>query len=127
MALEDIAKALVKSCRKGKFMDVIEKYYADDIVSVEPVGNPQMPAEMTGIDQIRGKNKWFEENNEIHSCEVDGPFLGKGQFAVRMHIEITPKMSGKRVSMTEMALYTVKKGKIVREEFYYNAPSAPPG
>ena len=33
-------------------------------------------------------------------------------------------MTGQRVNMTEMALYTVEGGKIVREEFYYNAPGA---
>lgn len=36
--------------------------------------------------------------------------------------ETTFKPTGQRIGMREMALYTVKDGKIVREEFFYNAP-----
>jgi hypothetical protein len=80
-----------------------------------------MPAEQSGIDKIRAKGQWFEEGFQVHSVQVDGPFLGKGQFAVRFVMDVTQKASGKRFTMTEMGLYTVKKGKVVREEFYYNA------
>ena len=33
----------------------------------------------------------------------------------------TNKPSGKRMQMNEAAVYTVAKGKVVREEFYYHA------
>jgi ketosteroid isomerase-like protein len=124
MALADVASGLVKLCRKGKFLNAVDKYYSVDIVSIEPVDSPHMPAQQSGIEQIREKNKWFEDNFEVHSVQVDGPFLGKGQFAVRYVLEVTPKASGQRVTMNEMALYSVKNGKVVREEFYYNANSA---
>lgn len=120
MALADVANGLVNLCRQGKFMDAINQYYSADIVSVEPVGNPQMPAEMQGIDSIRGKNQWFTENNEVHGLQVDGPFVGDDQFAVRFNMEVTPKASGQRTKMTEVAVYTVKDDKVVKEEFYYH-------
>ncbi len=41
-----------------------------------------MPAEMQGINAIRGKNQWWLDNNEVHSAEVNGPFVGDRQFAV---------------------------------------------
>jgi SnoaL-like protein len=93
-----------------------------NIVSIEPVGSPEMPAEMNGIDAIRGKHQWWEENNEVHSMEVNGPYLGEGQFAVQYTFDATFKPTGQRNTLTEMALYTVKDGKIVREEFFYNVP-----
>ena len=123
MALADVASGIVKLCRKGKFLNAVDKYYSDDIVSVEPVDSPNMPAQQSGIDQVRAKNEWFERNFEVHSVQVDGPYLGKNQFAVRYTLEVTPKASGQRTTMNEMALYSVKKGKVVREEFYYNANS----
>jgi len=123
MALADVASGLVKLCRKGKFLQALDKYYSDDIVSVEPVDSPGMPAEQSGIDKIRAKGQWFEGNFEVHSVQVDGPYLGKGQFAARFIMDVTQKASGKRFTMSEMALYTVKKGKVVREEFYYTAMS----
>ena len=51
-------------------------------------------------------------------------YLGEGGVAVHFDLDITPKMTGQRANMTEMALYSVEDGKIVREEFYYNMPGA---
>ncbi len=103
-------------------MEVIDQYYSDNIVSVEPVGDQAMPAEMSGIDAVRGKNQWWVENHEVHGVTLDGPFVGDGQFAVRFTMDVTPKMTGQRTTMIEMALYTVVDDKITKEEFYYNAP-----
>ncbi len=122
MSAADIANGLVNLCRQGQFMEAIENYYSSDIFSVEPVGSPEMPAEMSGIDAIKGKNQWWVENHEVHGLEIDGPFVGDSQFAVRFKMDITPKASGRRMQMTEVGVYTVKDDKIVREEFYYNAP-----
>lgn len=119
-----VAQELVALCRAGRNLDAIEKLYSPRIVSIEPIGDENMPAEMAGIEAIRGKNQWWFENNEVHSHEVNGPFLGDGQFAVQYTFETTFKPSGQRMKMSEMALYTVKDGKIAREQFFYNAPGA---
>ncbi|HEY6089145.1 MAG TPA: nuclear transport factor 2 family protein, partial [Gemmatimonadaceae bacterium] len=64
------------------------------------------------------------DNNEVHSAAADGPFVGEGKFAVHFNYETTFKPTGKRQRMEEVALYTVKDGKIVREQFFYNPTSA---
>ena len=71
-------------------------------MSVEPIDSPQKPAEMRGIDVIRGKNERWVENNEIHKAEAIGPFLGEGQFAVRFDFDFTVKQSGQRMQLCEM-------------------------
>jgi ketosteroid isomerase-like protein len=119
-----IAHELVSLCRAGRNLEAINKFYSENIVSVEPVGNEQMPAEMKGIDAIRRKHDWWETNNEVHAAEVNGPFLGEDQFAVQYTWDATFKPTGQRAQMTEMALYTVKDGKIVREQFFYHMPGA---
>jgi hypothetical protein len=78
-----VAQELVALCRARRNLDAIDKLYSPKIVSIEPVGSPQMPAEMSGIDAIRGKNEWWFANNELHSTEANGPFVGEGQFAVQ--------------------------------------------
>jgi hypothetical protein len=83
-----------------------------------------MPAELRGIDAVRGKNDWWTANNELHSAEVNGPFVGDDQFAVQYTWDITFKPTGQRIKKTEMALYTVKDGKIVQEQFFYHTPAA---
>jgi hypothetical protein len=119
-----VAQELVSLCRVGRNADAIEKFYSPNIVSVEPVGNEAMPAEMKGIDAVRGKNEWWVANNELHSAAVNGPFVGDDQFAVQYTYDVTSKPTGQRMKINEMALYTVKDGKIVREQFFYHVPGA---
>ena len=114
-----IAEELVSLCRAGRNLDAINSFYSPDIVSVESMGNEAMPREVKGIDAIRGKHKWWNENNEVHSSTVEGPFVGEDKFAVYYSYDITFKPMEKRNTMEEMALYTVKDGKIVREQFFY--------
>jgi ketosteroid isomerase-like protein len=102
--------------------NMVPKTSTEEIPSTEPVGSPEMPAEMSGIDAIRGKHEWWEANNEVHSVEANGPLLGQDQFAVQFIFDATFKPTGQRQTMTEMALYTVKDGKIVEEQFFYNVP-----
>lgn len=95
----------------------------DAIVSVEPVGGPEMPREAKGIDQVRAKNRWWYDNHEVHSGKAEGPYPHEDRFAVRFLYEVTPKngpMKGKRVAIDEVGIYTVKNGKIVREEFFFD-------
>ena len=115
-----VAEELVSFCRAGRNMDAINTLYSPEIVSVESMGNEQMPREMKGIDAIREKNKWWAANNEVHSAVVDGPFVGEGKFVVYYKFDTTFKPTGKRQNMEETALYTVDNGRIVREQFFYN-------
>jgi len=117
-----VAHELTDLCRAGKNLDAIAKLYSPEVVSIEPVGDETMPAEMKGIDAIRGKNEWWYDTHEVHSVEVNGPFVNEHQFAAQYTWDATIKKTGQRFQMEEMALYTVKDGKIVRERFFYNAP-----
>jgi ketosteroid isomerase-like protein len=119
-SVAEVAHDLVELCRQHKYEEALERHYSQDIVSVESGSAPGMPAEMRGLDAIKGKTKWWVENHEIHSAEANGPFLGEGnQFAVQFKYDITQKHSGKRLQMNEMALYTVENGKVVHEHFFY--------
>jgi ketosteroid isomerase-like protein len=87
------------------------------------MGNEQMPKRMEGIDAIRKKNQWWVENHEVHSGHASGPFPHGDRFIVNFDFDVTSKagpMAGKRMQMQEAGLYTVKDGKIVQEEFFYD-------
>ena len=121
MPVKDVAEGLVAKCRKGDFLDAIDQYYDENIVSVEPVGSADMPAELRGKKAVRRKNERWEDRFEVHGVDVRGPFIGDQEFAVQYTMDVTHKPSGARSRMTEMALYRVANDRIVREEFFYNA------
>lgn len=116
-----VANELVDLCRVGRNDEAVNKFYAPHVVTVESASGPDTPAEMHGIDAVRGKGQWWVENNEVHSAAVNGPFInGDNQFAVEFTYDTTFKPTGKRSTMREMALYTVENGQIVHEHFFYN-------
>ena len=119
MSASQIAKELVTLCKQGKNMEAIEKLYCENIVSVEAMSMPGMDQTQTGIDAIKGKNTWWADNHEVHSGEVSGPFPNGDRFAVLFKFDVTPKHTGKRMTMEEVGLYTVEGDKIVKEEFFY--------
>ena len=124
MSAAEVGRKLCDYCREGRNLDAIEELYADDVVSVEsfvPEGS-DMPREMRGKDQIRGKNQWWIENHEVHDGSVEGPFPhGDDRFAAIFEYDVTQKESGERMQMREVAVYTVEDGQVTREEFYYGA------
>ena len=98
MDTKQVGEKLVSLCSQGKNMDAINSLYSKDIVSVEAHGTPEMPAEMRGIDKIRGKNQWWNKNHEVHSAKVEGPFPHKDRFAVKFHFEVSRRAARKKGS-----------------------------
>lgn len=122
MDTKQVAERLVELCRRGGNLEAVSTLYDDDIVSVEAVASPGGPAEAHGIDAVRRKNEWWIENHGVESVNIVGPFPHGDRFAVLYDYDITPKTGpkkGERVKMQEIAVYEVRNGKIVREEFYY--------
>jgi SnoaL-like domain len=117
MNTEEVATRLVELCRNGEWRKALDELYGKDIVSVEAHEMENMPAEMRGIDQVRGKTDWWEKNMEVHSAKVTGPFVASDTFVVQFDIDVTDKASKKRMQMSEVGIYTVKDGKVSREEF----------
>jgi ketosteroid isomerase-like protein len=119
MTTLEIGTKLVELCKQGKNHEAMETLYAPDVVAVEAAAMPGMPAETQGLDKVRAKSKWWADNHTIHSASVEGPWPNGDRFAVRFSYDITNKPQNRRMQMDEIALFTVKNGKIVREEFFY--------
>jgi limonene-1,2-epoxide hydrolase len=73
--------------------------------------------EMRGIGQVREKTDWWLQNMQVHSFKANGPFVAHDRFVVQYDADFTDKNSKKRMQLSEVGVYTVKDGKIVREEF----------
>lgn len=112
-----VADGFIALCKAGRLDEAGDRYWGDDVVSLENGEGDMARAE--GLAAVKGKGEWWAANHEIHGFETEGPYLNGDQFAVIFRMDITRKQTGERVKMDEVALYTVKGGKIVEERFYY--------
>lgn len=118
MTTQQIADRLVELCRKGEYTAAQEELYADDAVSIEPDGSPGLKT-VTGRDAIVQKGHNFMAMiEEVHSSEVSDAVIAGDRFAVAATFEATFKGMGRQV-MAEICVYSVKDGKIVKEQFIY--------
>jgi hypothetical protein len=71
------------------------------------------------MEAIREKGRQFEEMvEEMHGGYSNEPVVAGNHFALAMGMDVTMKGPG-RVQMDEIAVYEVKDGKIVKEQFFY--------
>jgi limonene-1,2-epoxide hydrolase len=117
MNTEEVAKKVVELTRRQAWKEALESLYGKDIVSVESRPNESGSPETRGIEGVRGKVDWWLDAMETHSVKVHGPFVAHDRFVVQYDMDVTDKSSKKRMQLSEVGVYTVKDGKIVREEF----------
>lgn len=118
----EIGKKLVEFCKRNENLKAVNELYAEEIVSRESMassGGPADDSKAQGIEAIRRKNQQWEEEMEVHEVDVQGPFPLGDRFAVHFRFDATDRKNKKRMKMEEVGLYTVKNGKIVKEEFFY--------
>ncbi len=122
MNTQQIADRLVALCREGKYEQAYDDLFAEDAENIEmpamadgPLGNAK------GMAAMRKKSAaWFEGVEQIHSSSVGTPTVSGNWFAVPMSMDLTFKGRG-RTAMDELCVYQVRDGKIVREQFFYDA------
>ncbi len=125
MSTKELGTKLVELVREGKNLEAIDAFYGENVESVEPFEAPDFPRVHKGLEAVKGKATWWVENHEVHDLKATGPFLhGDDRFSVIFELDVTSKPMGQRLNLHEVGVYTVKDGKIVHEEFFYNAPDA---
>ncbi|CAZ96013.1 nuclear transport factor 2 family protein [Zobellia galactanivorans] len=119
METDEIAAKLVAWCNSGDFEKPYKELYSEKIVSIENDGKGE-GAYVEGFEGIKKKGEWWRENFEVHSSKASNPVVADNWFSVKFTMDTTHKPSGQRSSMSEIAVYEVKEGKIVKEQFFYD-------
>jgi SnoaL-like protein len=116
MNTEQVAKKVVELVRKQAWYEALT-LYDDNVVSVEASGMGGGSPETRGKEGVRGKIDWWVNAMEVHNFKASEPFVAHDRFVVQYDADVTDKSSKQRRQMSEVGVYTVKDGKIVREEF----------
>ncbi len=119
MKTEEIATKLVNWCNQGDFEKPYQELYSSKIVSIENDGKSE-GGYVEGFEGIQKKGEWWQENFEVHSSTVSEPIVADNWFSVRFEMDTTHKPSGQRSKTSEIAVYEVQEGKIVKEQFFYD-------
>jgi hypothetical protein len=118
MTTQEIADRLVVLCREGKYEQAQRELYSSDAKSIEPEASQGMQT-VQGLDAIIEKGNQFQAMiQEFHGGSVGGPLVAGNIIATTITMDATFK-DGNRTTIEEIAVYTVKDGKIVQEEFFY--------
>lgn len=73
----------------------------------------------SGVKSVGKKCDDWMAVNTIHDAKASGPFVGATGFSVLYEIDVECKQSNQRMKFSEVGVYTVKNGKVVREEFMF--------
>lgn len=116
----EIANQYVSLCQVGKNAEALETLFSEDAASVEAIEMPGATQTIQGKAAIRAKGEWWIANHDVHAASVTGPWPHGDRFIVGFHMDVTNKPSGRRMTLDEAGLFTVRDGRIVREEFFYS-------
>ncbi|MBL38897.1 MAG: ketosteroid isomerase [Xanthomonadales bacterium] len=114
----DVAADFTALWLAGDYRAAGEKYWADDVLSIEPRTLPDgTHAECRGIDAVRRKNLRWCSTHGIEDLSIDGPFVTGDHFALFADMLIAH--AGRRRPHSEIAVFSVRDGRIVEERFFY--------
>lgn len=118
MNTQEIAKKLCAHIDAHTEAQALDKLYAPEAVSVEPMAMPGMDPVSAGVAAIKAKHDWWNGTMEVHDFKMEGPFVNGDQFSMVFSLDCTDTSNGQRWSGKEVGLYDVANGKIVRETFF---------
>ena len=119
-SVDDVARDFTAMLRLGRFEAAGDRFWADDVVSIEPADLPGGIAVCaTGVAAAREKRRAWFGANRIDDLSIDGPFVTGEHFALFMDMVVVDRASGAGRPFTEIAVFIVRDGRIRAERFFY--------
>ncbi len=120
MTTKEVAERFNQLAKENNWNAIQDELYADNAVSIEP---PHAAAQglqnAEGMEAIKKKDEMFNSMvEEMHGGYCSEPVVAGNHFSVSMGMDVTMKGAG-RMNMDEIAVYEVKDGKIVKEQFFF--------
>ncbi|MEE4296685.1 MAG: SnoaL-like domain-containing protein [Wenzhouxiangella sp.] len=114
----EVATNFTELLLAGDYRAAGEKYWAEDIVSIEPYTQTDgSDAVCRGIEEVRAKNQRWFSTHAIEDLSVDGPFITGNHFALFADMLIVH--AGKKTPHSQIAVFAVREGKITEERYFH--------
>jgi hypothetical protein len=108
---KEVGESLVALFNAGKSEEAESTWYHRKIESIEADGTV-----FEGWKGVQEKGKWWKENFTVLSMRAQGPYVCSTGFAV-VYTGRVRTAEGTESDTHECGVYTVKNGRIVREQF----------
>jgi ketosteroid isomerase-like protein len=119
MTTQDVANRMNELFKENKWDQVQDELFAQDVVSIEPENSKALIKSVKGMAAVKQKGKDFNAMVEaMHGGWCSEPIVAGNFISVGMGMDVTMKGTG-RMKMDEIAVYEVKDGKVVKEQFFF--------
>ena len=113
--IQPIAERLVALLREHKFIEAYRELFGEETESIDPLYTIMPNAR--GLITLIEREKQFQAKATIHKVEVSEPLISGNYFSIRIYIDYTFEDKGRK-TLEELAVYHVRTGKIVRQQFF---------
>jgi hypothetical protein len=122
MTTQEVADRYHALAKQGKWFEIQDELFADNVKSVEP---ESAPARYKYLQSAEGKanvrrkaEKWVSRVEKLYTQYFTEPVVGGNYFALGWGVDVDVTGLGRR-KIDEIMLYEVKDGRIVLEQFFY--------
>ena len=122
MTAQEVASRYYELAKQGKWFEIQDELFADDVRSAEPDDAPvryRYLRSAEGKANVRKKaEEWVSGVETLHDMYFSSPIIGGNRFALAWGIDADVAGLG-RTKIDEIIVYEVRDGQIVLEQFFY--------
>jgi len=121
MTTQEVANRYCELAKQNKWTEILDELCAGDLVNKEPehVITRGIQTTTKGLEEIKAKGVANREKIEaIHSQHCSAPLVAGNFFTVELSRDITFK-GRPRMNLEELAIFELRDGKIISEQFFY--------
>ena len=122
MTTQDVANRYHELASQGKWFEIQDELFADDVKSIEPADAPERYRYLRSAEgkaNVRKKaEEWVSRVETLHNLYFTEPVVGGNHFSLAWGVDADVSGLGRK-QIDEIIVYEVRDGQIVLEQFFY--------
>lgn len=122
MTTQEVADRYHALAKQGKWFEIQDELFADDVKSIEPADAPtryRYLRSAEGKGNVRKKaEEWVGRVEQVHNMYFSAPVVAGDRFCLAWGIDADVAGLGRK-KIDEIMMYEVRDGQIVLEQFFY--------